>query len=492
MKQKVKTKHVKESGSKAYRAVPVSILLSLLLLVAALCSACQNNGGGAEESAGNTTSATEPDTGSESDESGAAETEKGSGQAAKDYSDEVDVIKEYYNYERPLIHTEVPNHLTEQPMYVLSENATEEDARAMILKAMMDNATFPWTPAQDAHLMYDQTSTGKLRINDFPATMVFGGMPYSGGARGVLQVLEYYDYSNGVMHGLDFSNINACFGNSCAAAVNWAVASVCPGVSATSTFYVTPSHGYQAIGEVELPNIKDRWQSGVVDTPSVINRTDEQVLYRAYALSKPADVFLSIGVDTSTGHAMICLTAPEVTYRPDGSIDPDQSTLTIIDQWTKDYKYKVDGQMCMVRGRIGESYTFTKLKENDFIAVRPKELANWTGYVKGESKADRAINSLSDLRNAHIVSNYRLAKLEFTVTSESGTVVYRKVTMTESREQVVGTDRNYPGASAAPLLSDLREVVKEGRTYQVALKSLIATGETFVVAEFPLVYEDIN
>ena len=48
------------------------------------------------------------------------------------------------------------------------------------------------------------------------------------------------------------------------------------------------------------------------------------------------------------------------------------------------------------------------------------------------------------------------------------------------------------GHSAAPLLSDLREVVKEGRTYQVALKSLIATGEAFVVAEFPLVYEDIN
>ena len=112
--------------------------------------------------------------------------------------------------------------------------------------------------------------------------------------------------------------------------------------------------------------------------------------------------------------------------------------------------------------------------------------------MKGESKADRAISNLSELRSAHVVSNYRLAKVEFTVTSESGAVVYRKVAMPGASDQSSGTDRNYPASTVAPLLSELREVVKEGRTYQVALKSLIATGETFVIAEFPLTAKDLN
>ena len=207
---------------------------------------------------------------------------------------------------------------------------------------------------------------------------------------------------------------------------------------------------------------------------------------------KIADVFLTIGTDTSTSHAMMCLTAPVVVYRADGSIDPDKSTVTIIDQWTKDYKYKINDNTYMIRGRIGTTYTFTKLKNDAFIPLRANELANWTGYVKGESKADRTIGSLSELRNAHVVSNYRLAKVEFTVTSESGAVVYRKVAMPGASEQSTGTDRNYPASSAVPLLSELRGVVKEGRTYQVTLKSLIATGETFVLAEFPLEAGDLN
>lgn len=469
-----------------------TIMLTFLLFFSAAFSACQNGGGTDQnESSGTESSAVETQTGGGS-ETADPETEKGSGQAADDYSDEVDVVQEALNYKHSFIHAEVPDHLTEQPIYVLSENATEEDARAMVLKAMMDNDTFPWTPAEDAHLTYDQTSTGKVRNNDFPATVAFGGMPYSGGARGVLQVLEYYDYSNGVMHGLNYSNINSEFGNSCAAAVNWALASVCPGISASATYHVNQAHGYQAIGEVKLPDNLERWQSGVVDTPSLIERMDEQALYRSYALVKIADSFLTIGTNTSTSHHMMCLTAPEVSYRSDGSIDPDKSTVTIIDQWTKDYKYKINDNTYSIRGRIGTKYTFTKLKDDAFIPLRANELANWTGYVKGESKADREIGSLSELRSAHVVSNYRLAKVEFTVTSESGAVVYRKVAMPGAGDQSSGTDRNYPASSVAPLLSDLREVVKEGRTYQVALKSLIATGETFVVAEFPLVYEDIN
>ena len=460
-----------------------TILLSLLLLICALLSAC--NGGGKE-------SKEEPGTGTAETQTESSETGKESGQAAKDYSDEIDVVQQSLNYERSLIHANVPDHLTEQPSYVLPANATEEDAREMIVKAMMDNDTFPWTPAVDAHLTYDQTSTGKVRNNDFQATVAFGGMPYAGGGKGLLQVLEYYDYSNGVMHGMDYSNINSEFGNTCAAAVNWAMASVCPGISASATYHVNQSHGYQALGEVELPNGLERWQSGVVDTPSLIERMDEQALYRSFALMKIADVFLTIGTDTSTSHAMMCLTAPVVVYRADGSIDPDKSTVTIIDQWTKDYKYKINDNTYMIRGRIGTTYTFTKLKNDDFIPLRANELANWTGYVKGESKADRAIGSLSELRNAHVVSNYRLAKVEVTVTSESGAVVYRKVAMPGASEQSTGTDRNYPASSAVPLLSELRGVVKEGRTYQVTLKSLIATGETFVIAEFPLVAGDLN
>lgn len=96
-----------------------TIVLTFLLLFSAAFSACQNGGGTDQnESSGTESSAVETQTGGGS-ETAAPETETESGQAAKDYSDEIDVVQQSLNYERSLIHAEVPDHLTEQPSYVL-------------------------------------------------------------------------------------------------------------------------------------------------------------------------------------------------------------------------------------------------------------------------------------------------------------------------------------------------------------------------------------
>lgn len=146
---------------------------------------------------------------------------------------EVDVIEAAKNYKHDKkLDASVPDHFTERPVYALPENATEDEARQMIIKAMEDQISFPWTPEQT--FSYTKVvGTDKQYI--YFSGNGYAGLPYSSAASSMFHALEYYDYSTGVLHGFDWKQIGSYFGNSCAAAVNWAVCAVCPRVNAVSS-----------------------------------------------------------------------------------------------------------------------------------------------------------------------------------------------------------------------------------------------------------------
>ena len=213
---------------------------------------------------------------------------------------------------------------------------------------------------------------------------------------------------------------------------------------------------------------------------------DEETLYRAYTEMKPADLLLTRGSDKLGNHCMMCYAPCEVAYRPDGSIDPEESFASIIDQWAKEYPLEINGTEYQVRGRIGKRYSFAKLRERDFIPMRANEFADWKGYVSGCSELDRNAGSLEELSKARVLSNYRLAALEFTLTDGQNRKVFRKYVRTVVGDYTVGNDRNYPVEAVIPERSELMSVLTEGQVYTARLKSLIATGEWFTVSEFPM------
>ena len=378
----------------------------------------------------------------------------------------------------------VAGHLEKAPVYALPADATEDDARKMAVKVMYDSVTFPWAPDKTVELIYPQGE--KVHRHTFSPDGCYAGMPYCGAHIGIHQALEYYDFSNGRMCGLDYENISPMFGSTCASTATWALASVLRSNKATFTNYVTPAFGFQAIGGLRLPEDLVKWVNGEKDTKHLVEATDEETLYRAYVEMKPADLLLTTGSDKIGNHCMMCYAPCEVVYRADGSIDPEESFATIIDQWAKEYPLEIDGTEYQVRGRVGKRYRFAKLREKHFIPMRAEEFADWKGYVKGCSGLDRNAGSLEDLSKARVISNYRLAALEFTVTDGQDREVFRKYMRTVTGDYPSGKDREYPAEAAVPDRNELMPFLTGGQTYTARLKSLIATGEWFTVSEFPM------
>ena len=376
----------------------------------------------------------------------------------------------------------VKGHLKQAPVYALPEDATEDEVRAMAVKVMYDSLTFPWAPDKTAELIYPQGD--KVRRNTFTPDGCYGGMPYCGAHMGIHQALEYYDFSTGRMRGLDYENISPMFGNTCASSATWALASVVRNNKACFTNYVTPAFGFHSIGGIRLPEGLVKWVNGEADTRILVEAMDEETLYRAYLEMKPADLLVTRGSEKLGNHCMMCYAPCEVTYRPDGTIDPEESFASIIDQWAKEYPLEINGTEYQLRGRIGKRYSFSKLRERDFIPMRADELADWKGYVKGCSELDRTANSLEELSKAEVISNYRLAAVEFTLTDAQNREVFRKYARTTAADYPSGNDRHYPAETVVPDENELKAVLSEGQIYTARLKSLIATGEWFTVSEF--------
>jgi len=263
------------------------------------------------------------------------------------------------------------------------------------------------------------------------------------------------------------------------------MAAVCPSIRGTSTGFVTPYYGYAAMGEVSIPGNLIKFDD-MSSTKKVVEEMDAQALFRSYAVMKPADVFLSVGSENIGAHCMMCYKEAEVVYRADGSIDPEESQAVIIDQWSSEHKFEINGNRYSIRGRIDKKYTFSELKRLHFIPLRASEFADWKGYTPASSALNREVKSLSDLRNARVESNYRVAYVELLIRSESGTVVLRKHYKTPQSMYPNSEDRNIPGSEVVPMNSEVREVVREGRAYTVEVRSLLATGESFLLAEFPI------
>lgn len=130
--------------------------------------------------------------------------------------------------------------------------------------------------------------------------------------------------------------------------------------------------------------------------------------------------------------------------------------------------------------------SFSELRNKHYLPLRPADLANWQGGVKAESCLDREAASLADLKEATLLSNYRLARVSLNVVSDSGKVVYqgkRIISQDLFREK---KDRAFALSSLIPRESVLKGVMQEGRTYTVEIKSLLATGEEFTSVCFTL------
>ena len=393
--------------------------------------------------------------------------------AANDYSDEVDALKWNYSGSAPF----AAGHLTECPNYALPANATEDQVRAMAIRAMNDELTFKWVPLQSFKFT---KAAGASRDLTYNYGQTYGGLPYNNVARSLFHALEMYDYETGCMPGLDYSNQNMRFGNTCANSVIWGLAAIDPNMTASSTHTVCPGGGFEFVGNIKGYEKLKKFDDSVT-TPGIIAEIGDAETYECYAVAKPADALLKHVTSAASGNHCMMVVNVNTVRNADGTINPDASTLAIQDQWSKLY---ADGGVSYC-GRH-KTFTFREMKEDGYIPLRARALTNFSGHEVARVTVTQGAKTFAEMGAVTFTCNYRAVVFSASLISESGTTVYY-----HSMENTKYSG-SHSMASVVPSANALTEVMRKDRNYTFVLRVRLADGELFDVASIPLTLKDLE
>ena len=399
----------------------------------------------------------------------------GSTPAEKNYDDEVDARK--WDYEPSKYVPFAEGHLTECPNYALPADATEDEVRAMAVKAMNDELTFKWVPLQSFE--FKQTG-GASRDLVYDFTQTYGGLPYNNVSRCLFHVLEMYDYETGYMPGLDYSSHNPMFGNTCASSVTWGLAAIDPNLTASSTHSVCPGGGLEFVGNIKGHDDMQKF-TDALSTTDIIKEIGDAETYECYAAAKPADALLKHVTSGASGNHCMMVVNVNTVRNADGTIDPAASTLDIQDQWGKIYIEEGVGYC----GRH-KTFTFQEMKDDDYIPLRARALVNYSGHEVAKVEVTKGAETFADMKGVRFTANYRAVVFSASLISESGTTVYYR-----SMENT-NYSGSYSMAAVVPSANALTEVMRKDRNYTFVLQVRLADGELFDVASIPLTLKDLE
>ncbi len=280
-------------------------------------------------------------------------------------------------------------------------SAGEAARRQAVVDYMHAMARIEWTPAQD--LYYTGCSCG--HSSTFYAGTTYYGLPYThkcGSVErmasylsgGVLTLPEGYAYDEG------FNGFDYLIGNDCADAVYWAWAQISDDISFTFSYNmlydpaVKPVGGYSFVKKFAKPQTNG---TSIADTFNALNDSvGAQGVYEIYAQIRMGDGVLK------NGHAMLAVGDAVVVRNADGTINPQQSYVTITDQanraLTAENGYSSWGYQ--------KAWTFKELYEKKHIPVTIDAFTE--GTAQGVASLVKSGTTADGLPLGTVTSNYRI------------------------------------------------------------------------------------
>ena len=180
----------------------------------------------------------------------------------------------------------------EYPNYTFDGTPTTDELRQMAVQAMQDMLSIQWSVGKFVYYNKSGSVSGKF-FSHVPE-VIYAGMPYTNGASGLVQWMEFYDTETGrfSFEGTG-AELNDLLGNSCAACVSSAWMTVCNSAvkGSSATYYMTPMNGYLPVG----PYQSNYGISGYEQYPTdrICADNGQEVMYASYAAILPADALVS-------------------------------------------------------------------------------------------------------------------------------------------------------------------------------------------------------
>ena len=380
----------------------------------------------------------------------------------------------------------VPHPLT-YPNYVFTEQPTPEQLRQRAMDAMEDFLSIQWSTHQKIVHGKSGPVGGKIFIYD--ADVVFAGLPYTNGDKGLFQFLEFYDFETGR---LKFSGtgqeFNRLLGGTCAAGVMWSWATVCHTLTGQfDNYFMVPKFGCYPVGDITFDDTIRYYPQ--CPTRDIIRDNGIDRVLDAYSKILPAD---AVTTSPHGDHTMMVISKPHVEYTEDGKIDPEKSYVIIRDQrgGFGDGFYDAREADCLVHysGRLALKYSFRRLLDEAYIPLTTKEFMGTEPYQRakvwfeGETPTD-----MDSLKQGAIRCNYPMAVLKVILTDENGAeaLIHRHLFVKKEIEE--GLARNYPMKLASDAIPAAVYVAMEpGKTYDLRVEVTPTTGEKLVPVRFPV------
>jgi len=329
-----------------------------------------------------------------------------------------------------------------RPDYVFYTAPTTDQLRRRAVQAMRDHLSIQWFTRKK--LVHGKTGpvSGKRFIYD--ANVIFAGLPYTNGDKGLFQFLEYYDHETGALRFKgDGDAFNKAMGCTCAGGVMWGWSCVCHSLTGVFiNFYMVPKWGVYPVGDIRFPFDIDSFLE--YSTKRIIEENGLDCVLDAYGKCRPGDAVTSSPFD----HTMMVIDYPHVEYGEDGKIDLNRSYLMIQDQrgGYEDgfYDRREEDDLVHYSGRIEYRYTYAMLLEESYIPVSPGELLGTVPYERAKVEYHGEADSLVALQEGTVTCNYPMAVLKLMLTKENGSEVMVARHLFTKWENHKGLTRSFP------------------------------------------------
>lgn len=352
---------------------------------------------------------------------------------------------------------------------VAKAGMSETELRKICTDFMRLQISFAWTPSRSlSYRLFGR----QVNLN---AGAVYGGLPYVSSNFGNLySAMEYYDEKTGVLNASAADgDIVKIIGNQCSASAYWAWSRISNSISFGGTQTALHKNGCLRLGNYTYSDSINNFHSESIRTANICKANGEQTMYEAYALLLPAD---GISMYTgSAGHVRMVSGKANVVRNPNGTINPERSSITFLDQtdaWTT--ATQPNGKIIKIQGGVDVTVSFRSLYNSGYLPFRIPELAGKDGVQKAElsfSQSDSSA-SVAALSSAKVRANYPLSDVTVTVKNSAGAVKYR---YTKHINDLNIREYTISGAIKSNVLSSYAD-----GTYTVEISCRVGTGEKLV------------
>lgn len=366
----------------------------------------------------------------------------------------------------------------ERPDYVFYHTPTTDELRQRAVQAMRDFLSIQWT----THKKIAHNKTGPVSGKRFiyEPNVIYAGLPYTNGGKGLFQFYEFYEQDTGKLHFYkDGVTFNEDIGGTCACGVIWSLSTVCHTLGGKYiNFWMTPKYGFVPVGDLKISDTIEEYR--MYHTSRIIEENGLDCVLDAYCKIQPADAVTSSPND----HTMMCIDYPHVEKDDKGKIDLDNSYVMIQDQRggmkAGFFDKRMDDDLIHYSGRTEFKYTFRMLLDEFYIPVTAKEFLGLEPYQRADvrfSETDCATREA--LAQGTVTCNYPMAVIKLMLTKRNGVRVMADRYMFDRGDPHSGLARAFP-------MSRMAEAISAADGVKLEIEVTASNGEIMIPAAITL------